>query len=166
MIFVTVGTELPFDRLARAVDEWSGTRSRSDVYGQLADLGAKGYRPSHFEWCSFLPPTEYEKRFKEADLIVAHAGMGSIITAMTSAKPIVIMPRMAELTEHRNDHQMATAQRFGQRPGIFLASDETELPDILDRALLESGSWKVAPAGSPFADPMLVETIRKFIMNG
>lgn len=109
MIFLTLGTQLPFDRLVRAVDEWCGARGRDDVFGQIADPGDTGYRPQHFDWVAHLPPEDYTTRFASARLIVAHAGMGSIITAMERGKPIVLMPRRADLGEHRNEHQLATA---------------------------------------------------------
>ena len=42
-------------------------------------------------------------------VVIAHDEMGSIITALEMGKPIVVMPRRAELGEHRNDHQVAAA---------------------------------------------------------
>ena len=50
MIFVTVGAQLPFDRLVSVVDEWAGSTGRSDVFGQIA----RGKRPRHFESVDFL----------------------------------------------------------------------------------------------------------------
>lgn len=35
MIFVTVGTQVQFDRLIRTVDEWAGARARSDIFAQI-----------------------------------------------------------------------------------------------------------------------------------
>ena len=35
MIFVTVGTQLAFDRMIKAVDEWAGARGRTDVFAQV-----------------------------------------------------------------------------------------------------------------------------------
>ena len=165
MIFLTVGSELPFHRLTRATDEWCAAQGRSDVYGQLADLGADGYRPAHFEWCTFISPDDYERRCREADLIIGHAGMGSIIAAMTYAKPIVIMPRRAAQRETRNDHQVATAERLGGRAGIFVATDEVALPKVLDRVLSDGMAQASVVPLSPFAEPRLLRTIRDFVLN-
>ena len=163
MIFLTVGTELPFDRLTKTVDAWCAARDRSDVHGQLGSLSADGFRPTHFEWCSFMPTEEYERRCQQCDLIVGHAGIGTIIAAMTHAKPLVIMPRMAAKREHRNDHQLATARHFADKTGITVAADETVLPDILDRTLAAAAAAPIPPV-SQFADPELVATIQTFIM--
>ena len=86
MIFLTVGSELAFDRLVKAVDHWCGLHNFNEVFGQIADKGPNGYRPLNFEYTEFISPEEYCRRYEEAELIVGHAGMGSIITALAKAK--------------------------------------------------------------------------------
>ena len=44
MIFVTVGTQGPFDRLVRAVDKWAGMRARADIFAQT---GPSDYQSEH-----------------------------------------------------------------------------------------------------------------------
>jgi UDP-N-acetylglucosamine transferase subunit ALG13 len=115
MIFVTVGVQLPFDRLVRAVDAWAGERMRSDVFAQI---GPSQYRPQHIEFRAFVEPPEFRRLVECADAVVAHAGMGSIITALELAKPLIVMPRRAELGEHRNDHQLSTARHMLAHPRL------------------------------------------------
>ena len=129
MIFVTVGGQLPFDRLVRAVDEWAGARGRTDAFAQI---GRGAYRPRHLEWTELLGPAEFAQRARAASCIVAHAGMGTILTALEHGKPLVILPRRAALHEQRNDHQLATAERFRGRAGVRVALDERELAQALD----------------------------------
>lgn len=161
MIFLTLGTQLPFDRLVRALDGWCATRARDDVFGQIADPGPDGYRPQHFDWVAHLAPEAYRARFAAADLIVAHAGMGSIITAMELGKPIVLMPRRADLGEHRNDHQMATAKRFAERPGIRVVQDDCALIEALERP--QDGKDLSTEGFAPFAEPRLLDALRGMI---
>lgn len=163
MILLTVGSQLPFDRLARAVDLWCAETGRDDVIGQLGEPGPDGYRPRHYKWSAFMPPSELDKMLNDAQLIIAHAGMGSIISALRSAKPIVIMPRRASLGEHRNDHQVATAGRFAGRPGIYVAEDEIALPAALARAAEAQALNASLP---PFADRTFTAPLRQFIFNG
>lgn len=131
MIFVTVGTQLPFDRLVRSIDEWAGRSGRSDVFAQIGDTE---FRPSHIQWAPFLSPGETAKRISDANVIVAHAGMGTIIAGLEAAKPIIVFPRRADLGEHRNDHQLATARRFGERGLVRVATESDDLSQLLDRA--------------------------------
>lgn len=164
MIFLTLGTHEPFDRLVRAVDAWCAATGRgAEVFGQITDH--PGYEPKSFDWVATLPPEAYRARCQQAAFIVAHAGMGSIITAMTYRKPIVIMPRRADLGEQRNDHQRATAERFAPRPGVFLAEDEAALPGVLDRLTAAEASAPQATVG-PFAEPRLTQALRQMIFAG
>jgi len=164
MIFVTVGHELHFDRLINAVDDWSLASGYSDIFGQVAELGETGYKPQNFNWSSFLNPEEFQTRFKEADLIVAHAGMGTIITALTLKKPLVIFPRKGALQETRNDHQIATAEQFSRREGIYYAKDETELGLVIGE-LIAKPPAQMNDIVSEFAEPRLISTIQSFIFE-
>lgn len=156
MIFVSVGMQMPFDRLCRTVDEWCGRTGRKDVFMQI---GSTSWSPSHCEYVNLLDPEEYARRINEAELLVMHAGTGSILAAMKYGKPIVVMPRLARLRETRNDHQMATVRRFRELSGITVALDETELLERMDS--LETVA-KPAPL-SPSASPELIEALRNFI---
>lgn len=124
MIFVTVGGQLPFDRLVHAVDRWAMQRERDDVFAQI---GRSTSPPAYIRWERFLSPDDFESKTRKAQVIVAHAGMGSILTAFELSKPIIVMPRRAHLGEHRNDHQWATVEHLGKRAGVTVAADEDEL---------------------------------------
>ena len=128
MIFVTTGTELPFDRLIRAVDGWAIDEGVSGVFAQI---GKNGWEPKHIEYCNFLLPVNFDEMFLAADLIISHAGMGTILSALYHGKPILTMPRMASLGEHRSEHQIATAKRMMELGGVNVASDEIELRKLL-----------------------------------
>lgn len=128
MIFVTVGAQMPFDRLVRAVDHWARTNCRDDVFAQI---GMSEYRPSNINWTQFLSPEEFRRKYEAATVIIAHAGTGSLITALQLGKPILIMPRRAALLETRNDHQVATSEQFRRFDSITVARDEHELIDKL-----------------------------------
>jgi UDP-N-acetylglucosamine transferase subunit ALG13 len=162
VILVTVGSQLPFCRLLRAVDAWCAANGRSDVIGQIGAVGPDHYRPKHFKYDPFIPPGKFDELTAQADLIIAHAGMGSIIGALRNAKPIVIMPRRASLGEHRNDHQLATASRFAGRQNVYVADDEAALPATLERVVGSSAGG--API-SPFADPRLIASLRRYILD-
>ena len=91
MIFATVGSQESFDRLIRAVDEWAILRGRDDVFAQI---GGSTLQPKHIKFTKFLEPNEFNRVIREASVIVAHAGMGSIISALELGKPLVVMPRL------------------------------------------------------------------------
>lgn len=129
LIFVTVGGQLSFDRLVHTVDRWAKDEGREDVFAQI---GSSSSPPNHIQWERFLSPAEFQAKARESEVIIAHAGMGSILTALEFGKPIVVMPRRAHLGEHRNDHQWATVNRLGEDVGITVAADEGGLVSVLD----------------------------------
>ena len=159
MIFVTVGTQLPFDRLVRTVDEWAGRTGRRDVFAQV---GPSGYRPKHIEWTAFLDAEQCREKTRQSNVVIAHAGMGSIITALELGRPIIVMPRRARLGEQRNDHQMATVQHVERKGRIWVAVDETALRAHLRRI----DALVAAVPIQTHASPLLIESLRQFVLTG
>jgi UDP-N-acetylglucosamine transferase subunit ALG13 len=158
VIFVTVGSVDPFDRLVRAIDEWAGSRGRTDVFAQI---GRSRYQPRHIEAVQFLTPAEFRERIRAARLIVAHAGTGSIIAALEVGTPIIVMPKWAHLGEHRNDHQVATAKRFGEKQGIIVARDERDLIVKLEQEEAHSAPTVITRE----ACTDLITAVRSFILE-
>ncbi|MEL6218865.1 MAG: glycosyltransferase [Pseudomonadota bacterium] len=166
MIFLTLGTQLPFDRLVAALDAWCGETGRgAEVVAQVPEPGTGGgagsYRPRNFTPVAHLPPAEHRAAFEAAEVVVSHAGMGTIITALSLSKPLIVMPRRADLREHRNDHQQATARHFGTRPGVFVAESAEALATLLaDIPALATGKRLGA-----YAEPTLIEAVRAEILR-
>ena len=128
MIFVTVGTQLPFDRLVRAMDRWAAINPEHEVVAQVGDSDLKC---SALEVIQDLGPVEYEATIERCTHVVAHAGTGSVLTALRHRKPLLIVPRDVERGEARSDHQVHTARAFLEIPGV----DVLESIENLDEAL-------------------------------
>lgn len=164
MIFLTVGTHEPFSRLIKAVDEWCDSQSTGDqVFAQIATTAENSYLPRNFQWVERLTPTEFSHHFGAASLIVSHAGMGTIISALQDGKPIVVMPRRGHLGETRNDHQYASAQKLSKHRNIYVAEDETELEIRISRALADLGDAPI-PQAQKFADADFTSFLKEFIL--
>lgn len=155
-IFVTVGAQMPFDRMIKAVDAWARLRGRDDVFAQI---GPAEYLPTHVKWTKFLEPPEFAAHYRDASVIVAHAGTGSILQALELGKPILVMPRRAALRETRNDHQVATAERFQALGRIPVAWDEEDLAAQLDGI----DSLVRGRTVGPHASPQLLSRLRRFL---
>lgn len=153
MIFVTIGTQIPFDRLIEMLDRIAPELDE-EIYAQA--LRGK-YKPKHLKLVDFIEPDEFEKVFVQARLIVAHAGMGTILSSMRKAKPLIIFPRIASLGEHRNEHQSATALMIKENKYAYVATNEKELRELLHmdlRPLKKIGE---------FASESLVKSLKDFI---
>jgi UDP-N-acetylglucosamine transferase subunit ALG13 len=155
-LFVTVGYQMSFDRLIAAVDSWVAEHRDVEAFAQI---GPTGIAPESMDWERFLEPDAFRKRVESCDAMVAHAGMGSIITAFEYRKPILIMPRKGSLQETRNDHQLATARQLGLRGQTLVAMEESALPARLDQLQ----ALRITGHGSLDPSPSLIEKLRAFI---
>ncbi len=151
MIFVTVGTQIPFDRLIQMVDEIAPELNGEEIIAQSCN---GKYIPRNFSTRQFIPPAEFETIMNNARLIIAHAGTGSIVGAMQRRKPFVIVPRKAAFGEHRNDHQIATAEYFSKMISLCVANDKETLlhclrnfsPDMVPEPLPDAPSPELISA--------------------
>lgn len=106
MIFVTVGTtKFQFDRLLKQVDfNWGEDliiqKGQSEYKFKNAGLAKK-----YFNYDEMI------KFFKQARIVIIHAGVGSYLMARRyfSGAPIVV-PRLKKYGEHVSDHQLMLAE--------------------------------------------------------
>jgi len=128
MIFVAVGTQLPFDRLISAIDEIAPHLNGEKIIAQTC--GGQ-YNAVFIECRPYIPADEFDSIVKKSRLIVSHAGIGIIITALTHGKPCIIMPRLASLGEHRSEHQLATANEMQESGLVNVAYNSHQLRELL-----------------------------------
>ena len=127
MIFLTVGTQFPFDRLVKAVDKAAGINGFDDKI--VAQIGDSSYRPKNFEATTSVEKALFDQHFAEADSIISHAGMGTITMSLDHRKPLLVMPRMKKYGEVVNDHQLAIAKKFEQLGYLLVAYSAEDVPD-------------------------------------
>ena len=157
MIFVTVGTQFPFDRLVRAVDAWALDARRDDV---LAQVGDTTFRPQKLHAEFFLEADTCDRRLRDAELVICHAGMGTVLTCLNHGTRVIVMPRRQELREHRNDHQLDTVAWMRDLAGVCVAMDVKELRAALDA--FSEGRLVAGQLGDN-AQPELLGFLRKTV---
>ena len=126
MIFLTVGTLFPFDRLVRAVDDAVAAGIvKQQVFAQI---GTTNYVPKNMEYIKVLDKQSFNKKVADAEYLISHAGIGSITIALEHNKPLLVMPRMKRYKEHVNDHQVGTARKFEEFGHLLVAYNAEDLP--------------------------------------
>lgn len=154
MIFCTIGTQVPFDRFVRIVDEVAVELDEEVI----AQVYKSQYQAKNIRTVDFLAPDEFNKLFSEARLIVSHAGMGTIISAMQQEKPIIVFPRIAALGEHRNEHQMATAKQMAKMKYVYVAFNAEQL-----RKLMLTSNLKPLHKLGDSVSQSLIDSLREFL---
>lgn len=127
MIFVTTGTQLPFARLIGAMNDLAPGLDEPVI----AQIGPDPADYPNLQIAPHLSPAEFEDHFARARVVVAHAGIGTILSARRLGKPLILVPRRHDLGEHRNDHQLATAREVEARAGLHIAWDTEALAGLL-----------------------------------
>jgi UDP-N-acetylglucosamine transferase subunit ALG13 len=156
MIFVTVGSDTPFDRLIKTIDRWAFENSRRDVFAQI---GRNAWKPQFIAYSEMLGPHDYKRHVNAARVVVGHAGMGTILTALQLNTPLLVLPRRGAMGETRNDHQMDTARELECIDGVDVAFNEGELLEKLRGIDDEKNFVNI----SSHAEESLTASIREFI---
>ncbi|MEX0287111.1 MAG: glycosyltransferase [Paracoccaceae bacterium] len=161
MIFATVGTQLPFDRLLAGLNSWAARNPGVPVFAQT---GTSRGRFPHLDTVNHLSQPDFATRFSAARLIVSHAGMGTILSAAELGKPLILMPRRLKFDEHRTDHQQDTAAEMARLSNVAVVADGEALHQALDRALAQG--FPLARSGAETSSPKLeplLDVIRDFV---
>ena len=130
MIFVTVGThEQPFNRLVEYMDKWAESHDEKVIM----QTGFSTYEPKHCEWSKLYPFETMKKLVDDARIVVTHGGPSSFIMPLQVGKVPVVVPRVKELNEHVNDHQLDFAKAVAERQGnIIVVENIDKLGDVID----------------------------------
>lgn len=161
VIFASVGSMLPFDRFVRGVDDWAAANPDTPVFLQI---GEGAYEPRHCPWARIVAHAEYRRRLAECTLFVAHVGMGSILQALEARKQMLLMPRQASLREHTTEHQLHTADRFRDTPGLLIVDDVPAMQREMSRLVTTP---MAGSAGIPrFAPEAMTTRVAAFLRAG
>lgn len=137
MIFITLGTQkFQLNRLLREMDRLCGSGKIVDEV--FAQKGYSDYQPLHFECIDFIDKDEFDRKIMESRLVITHSGVGSIITAIQSRKPVIVYPRLSKYKEHVDDHQLEIAEAFKKKNYVLCCNDGDDLYELVNKALKHS----------------------------
>jgi UDP-N-acetylglucosamine transferase subunit ALG13 len=159
MIFVTVGNHYQgFDRLLKKMDEITPRLDRKVIIQK----GYSSYQPKHAEYFDFVSMDVSVECIKNADLVISHAGIGTIIVCKEHGIPLIIFPRRKKFNEHGTDHQMEIARALEERKEVHIHAvyEAAQLEEKVKEVL--KGQKRYASSGNA-GRTKLINTIRTFI---
>ncbi|MCK9418611.1 MAG: multidrug MFS transporter [Nitrospirae bacterium] len=156
--FVSVGNATqPFDRLIEAVLRIA-SRLPQPVIVQHGNtlLQCTGCisRP-------FMEMTEFSQHVEKAELLILHAGAGSVIQAIQAGKVPVVMPRRAKYGEHVDDHQLEFARALAEMGKVVVAEEPEDLIIAIEEARKRQGMAHALNKRPPLVD-LIDETLREY----
>ena len=140
-VFVTLGTfDAPFARMDELAALLAGSGRRV-----LYQYGMASPKPAeNLTAVQWLPFGEMARRLRETPVVVAHSGVGILMSALRQGRRPVVVPRRAEFGEHVDDHQLQIARRLAERGLAVALLDETSPQEMFGRiAALDPAELRV-----------------------
>lgn len=114
MILITFGShKISFPRFLKEISNklFDIYNFDSDIFIQLGnnDFIDTNLKINQFR---FIPYLEFLEIQKKSDLIISHAGVGTIMEGLRLNKKIISFPRYASLNEHVDDHQLYFSEKM------------------------------------------------------
>lgn len=126
LIFVVLGThELPFTRLLNEVERLvdKGVLN-NDI---IVQAGHTPFESDNMTIYKFVTYEQMDQLYEQADLIITHAGTGSVITGLKKGKVVIAVPRLKKYGEHNDDHQLQLLNAFVEQGHILAWQDGESL---------------------------------------
>lgn len=156
MILVTLGTQkFPMNRLVQAMDELAA-ELEEEVFIQT---GNSTYIPKNAKHQAFVDSAIYAAMIQQCSLLITHSGVGSIMTGIRAAKPIIVVPRLLRYGEHVDDHQLQIAEAFEKKSCVLCCTEVEALKEYISKA----GSFSFKPYTAPEGkiEDMILDYIAK-----
>jgi UDP-N-acetylglucosamine transferase subunit ALG13 len=127
MLTATVGTDHhPFPRLL----DWVAEAQTQLGFDAIVQRGSTPPR-APLETVEFMPAEELEAYMLGSDVVVCHAGPGTLSLASRCGHRPIVISRDPKLGEHVDDHQMRYARRLFDEGSIDLAQSASHLIDLI-----------------------------------
>ena len=131
MIFVILGTQdKKFTRLLDAIQKKIDEGKIIKKENIIVQAGCTRYKSKNMQIIDYMPLREFEDYVDKADIIICHAGVGTILTALKKGKKIIAAARLKKHGEHVNDHQLQILDNFTDE-GYILALEDFDKIDLL-----------------------------------
>jgi UDP-N-acetylglucosamine transferase subunit ALG13 len=145
---VITGTDHhPFDRLISWTNDWLVQHpEQADRF--FVQWGSTSARPT-CPGTPFLEIGELEDLLDQASVIVCHGGPTTIAEAWARGQLPIVVPRLARLGEHVDDHQADFCERFSALGRIALARTLPEFTRLLGEAEAEPACFRIKISSSP-----------------
>ena len=125
MIFVTVGTlHYPFQRLMRSIQALPADEV-------IVQHGPARPPPGVARAQAFMPFAQMKEAIEAADVVVTHAGCGTIAVATRAGHTPLVFPRLRRYGEHVDDHQLELAGVLADEGKVVVISESDDLSEAL-----------------------------------
>lgn len=131
MILVVLGTQdKPFTRLLEAMEVQINEGKIKDQV--IVQKGLTSFTSKRMTMFDLIAMDEFDALLNQADIVITHSGVGSILGALTKQKKVIACAREAKYGEHTNDHQLEILGQFAKMGYVLPCTDFSELAKMLE----------------------------------
>lgn len=131
MTLIILGTQdKTFPRLLKAIEREIKKGNIKDKV--IVQAGQTKYESKNMEIFDFIEMNKFNSLLKEADLVITHGGVGTILSAIRLNKKVIAVPRLKKYMEHENDHQIQIVKEFDKLGYIKACLDLKKLDKVLE----------------------------------
>ena len=131
MILVLLGTQN--NSFHRLLEEVQKNIDNGNIQEEvIVQKGYTNFSSNEMTIYEQLPLDEIKKLIDNADLVITHGGVGSIINSIQKGKKVIAVPRLKKYKEHVNDHQLDIVKSFNELGYIIGLNDVSELEKALN----------------------------------
>ena len=132
MILVLLGTQNnSFHRLLEEVEK--NIKDNTINEEVIVQAGYTKYQTHRMRVIDLMSKEQLSQFQDEADLIITHGGVGSIITSIEQGKKVIAVPRLKKYNEHVNDHQLDIIKSFDEMGYIIGIEDVAQISEALEK---------------------------------
>ena len=137
MILVMLGTQNnSFHRLLEEVEK--NIENRTIQEEVVVQAGYTKFESKNMKIFDLIPKEKLEELQENANLIITHGGVGSIISSIEKEKKVIAVPRLHEYGEHVNNHQKEIVKDFNDK-GYIIGIEKVE---DLENAIIKSKTFE------------------------
>ena len=130
MILVLLGTQNnQFTRLLQEIEKCID----NGIINQrvVVQAGFTKFESSKMNIFDLKPREVVENLADEAEFIITHGGVGSILMAIKKNKKVIAVPRLSEFNEHVNNHQRQIVEIFNDKGYIIGVQNIEDLSEAI-----------------------------------
>lgn len=132
MILVTLGTQdKSFVRLLEALEKQYESGLIQDEI--IVQSGYTKFDSKYMKLIPYFSQDELDQYRQNAQCIITHGGVGSILDGCRYGKKIIGVARLKEFKEHINDHQIEICEQFSKDGYILYAENLEDIHHLIDQ---------------------------------
>lgn len=126
MTLVTLGTQ--HQEFTRLLDYIENSNLKGEI---IVQAGYTKYESKRMKIFDFISYDEMEMYIDKCDLVITHAGTGSIVMPLKKGKKVIACARLSKFGEHVDDHQVELVDVFYSEGYILKVDEDTSLDEVL-----------------------------------